>query len=232
MKSDETCKSVVNDVSDEIAAWAGRDGLKTKTGVKIFKSPERDIVRFPTNPNTQYYGLYWIHLYFSDELVRAFDANKVKKTIGFIPSGINILPWRIFRSDIVDSEAEDKSQLEYNIVVKSFSRRKPRCIKELRRSTGKYKDIVKQNQHFVDFDPDTGNIHKKVNNLWQIVLTESGSDAGPMYEREAEHFIDAINFNAYTPEIAMDKDDEDYSVDELIRLVFKKLNIRVKDDLI
>lgn len=207
---------------EKVQGW--KDSLETTDGIKIFKSVgclKRHAVK-------QYSGLKWMHLDFTDDIIKFFAV----KNVGFLPSGINILPWRIYRSDIIAKEAKDKSRIKYNILIKSSPKSEPRCVNELQTSLGEYKDIIEQNPNFVDFDPKTGNIHKKVNNLWQIVLTRAGSDAGPSYHKDAKHFIDAINCRAYTPEITTNDDEKDYSVDELIRLVFKKLGIRVKDDLI
>ena len=108
----------------------------------------------PGNPSgkSQYYGeIYWYHWTFSEEIIKKLNDKYIGVT------GINIMPYRITKSTVVkavDSEGKDEN---------------------IRRS---FKEKIKSNKEYCDFDKNSGNFHKVPDGEYQIVLTEGSSGPG------------------------------------------------------
>lgn len=156
-------------------------------------------------------GIDWVHLDFSENFLNYLSDNrdKVTESIGFMPSGINVTVYRLFGSDITRA--------------KWGRGKKPAWIDKPLKGT-KFNEMIKRDPNYTDFDGDSGNFHKKPNDLWQIVFVEKGKDKGPAYKFEASNAIGAIYKKAYTPEINFEtEDDEEYSLDELLERAFDKI---------
>ncbi len=112
----------------------------------------------------QYSGeIYWHHWSFSEEIIKKLNDKYIGVT------GFNIMPYRITKSIVV--KAVDSGEKDENI----------------KRS---FKEKIKSNKEYCDFDKNSGNFHKLPDRECQIVLTEGSS--GPGWKGEVPLIDDDI----------------------------------------
>ena len=111
-----------------------------------------DFIQKNPSVKSQYCGeIYWYHWNFSEEVIKKLNDKYSGVT------GINIMPYRITKSTVVKAvyyQGKDKN------IKRSF------------------KEKIKSDKEYCDFDTASGNFHKLPDGEYQIVLTIGSSGPG------------------------------------------------------
>lgn len=182
---------------DELATILDR--YTDPNGNKCFKECKKKSGR------AQYKGINWYYLALTDEFRGYLVSKGIESKIGFIPIGINLMPYRISGKDI------NKSVVSKNHPGVNFISENKRDDKE------KFCDAIQKDPSYVDFDSNTGNFHIKANGLYQAVWVQGKKvtinvNVGPGYNKDKDDIWQAIHTQAYYPAIEKDEDKTDYNI--------------------
>lgn len=156
-------------------------------------------------------NLKWIRLYLSNQ-IKLLLKEEYKEVIA-----LHIMPYRINVNDI--KSAINKDDLK---------------IKQEKYGYIKFNEIININSNYVDYDINTGNIHKKVNYDYQIVCVINNKQYGPGWKEKPKDKLELKNIkkNFYYPKIDEreenlcknfnEKDTTDY-INKLIKDVLEKI---------
>ncbi len=173
--------------------------------------------RFGESLTNQYMGLYWIKVKFKNDMLEKLNP-EYEGVIGF-----HIMPYSITFSDIYDVDGNC-------MIVKTDKNKHP---------------FNQQKDNFTDYDPNSGNVHKKPDKNFQIVLiTDRISPQGPGWNEKGApetettdngdiqpvNFIEHMKTEWYFPDCINDKHPAklstvqevmDYLKDVVFKTVFK-----------
>lgn len=149
--------------------------------------------------------LYWYHVDFSPEEKEKIRNNKNYREV----TGFNVMPYTITKT----------------VVAKAVDSKKKDC-------KPCFNEIIKNKPKYCDYDPETGNFHKKIDFSFQIVLTKEKSNPkwkNSRFNRKGfnenqtwEFRKELINTQFYFPRI--DNSDERFEKIKLKELIEQVIN--------
>lgn len=181
-----------------------RDKLKVALE-NLFDEDDFKIEYGNAKAGSQYNGLKWLRLELSDK-IKTKLKDEYKEVLA-----LHVMPYRINVNDVECAISKDDLK-----------------TKQEKYGYTKFNEIIKENSDFVDYDPETGNIHKNVNYDYQIVCVMNKKHYGPKWKKDPNNKLELENIktNWYYPKIDERKENlcKNFTEDDIIKYVNKLIN--------